>query len=92
MYTAQQTMLANELAETLHDFHSITQYLRFTERYTEEQLRETLDRVMAMPAEKIKRSRGALFTHLIKNYDSNPEHFRNKSRHQDYRHGYDRQW
>ncbi len=70
MHTIKQKALANELAETLHDYHSITQYLRFTEKYTEEQLLETLAQVMAVPKEKIKRSRGALFTHLIKNYDA----------------------
>ncbi len=70
MYSIKQKALATELAETLRDFHSITQYLRFTEKYTEEQLLETLAQVMAIPQEKIKRSRGALFTHLIKNYDA----------------------
>lgn len=80
MYTPQQTMLANELAETLRDFHSITQYLKFTQLYPEEALRETLERVMSMPQEKIKRSRGALFTHLIQQYDRNQEHFGHKPR------------
>ena len=77
MYTPHQIMLAEELAQTLHDWHSITQYLKFTTQYTEEQLRDVLQRVMDMPQGKIKRSRGALFTYLLQQYDANKQYPRN---------------
>ncbi len=92
MYTPKQIMLAEELAETLHDWHSITQYLKFTALYTEEQLRDVLNRVMAMPHEKIKRSRGALFTYLLQQYDTYKQYSGHKSGNENNRDGSDHQW
>jgi hypothetical protein len=92
MYSSKHIMLANELAERLNDLHSITQYLKFTQLYSEKQLRETYDRVMAIPQHKITNSRGALFTHLLKQYDTNTQYSRHQPWHSDYRYGDDRQW
>jgi hypothetical protein len=70
MYTPKEKALADELAERLHDWNSISLYLMFTKRYTEAHLRDVLERVMSIPDEKIKRTRGALFTYLIKQHES----------------------
>ena len=73
MYSTEQRKLAQYLAKQLQDWHSLGQYLKFTTLYTEAQLRETLARVMAVPEDQIRKSRGALFTHLIQNYDTTEE-------------------
>lgn len=70
MYTIQQRALAEELAERLHDRNSLSLYLMFTQQYTEAHLRDVLERVLSIPDEKIKRTRGALFTYLIKQHES----------------------
>lgn len=69
MYTLKEHALAEELADRLHDRNSISLYLMFTKRYTEAHLREVLEKVMSIPDNKIKRTRGALFTYLIKQHE-----------------------
>lgn len=60
-----QTKFAYELANVLNDHHSIQVYVSFTQKYKEEFLRKILLRVMSIPDNKIKRTRGALFTYLV---------------------------
>lgn len=66
MITQQQKSLAYEIARTLNDMDSLSMHLSFVERYQEAFLRKMLAKVMALPEEKIKRTRGALYTHLVK--------------------------
>jgi len=58
--------LAYELARALNDIESLPVYIGFAEKYQEPFLRKVLQKVMSVPDEKIKRTRGALFTYLVK--------------------------
>lgn len=62
----QETKLALELADALNDRESLQAYLGFTRKYSETFLRRILTRVLAIPESKIKKTRGALFTFLVK--------------------------
>ena len=61
--------LALEIAEALNDMDSLQLFLSFTERYPEEYLRKILDKVLAIPQDRIKKTRGALFTFLVKQHE-----------------------
>jgi hypothetical protein len=61
----KKNKLAWELAEALNDREAIDIYQKFTEKYQPEFLRETLNKVMSVPEDKIRQSRGALFTYLV---------------------------
>lgn len=67
-YTLSEKKLAHELAHTLHDLDSLQLYLQFTRKYTEAHLQKTLQKVMSIEESKIRRTRGALFTYLIKEH------------------------
>lgn len=66
-----ETKFAYELANVLNDHHSIQVYVSFTEKYKEEFLRKILLRVMSIPDNKIRRTRGALFTYLVNQHGGN---------------------
>ena len=68
MDTSKQNNLAYELATTLQDKESLVVYEAFARKYNEEFLRKTLAKVMSVPDDKIKRTRGALFTFLIQQH------------------------
>jgi len=69
MEITPQQQLAIEIAETLKDHDSLTLYQQFTERYSEEFLRRILDRVLSIPKDRIRKSRGALFTFLVNQHE-----------------------
>lgn len=69
MYHHNDIQLAQEIAEKLNDKDAYSLYLSYTHKYSEETLRRILERVLSIPREKITNSRGALFTHIIKQYD-----------------------
>lgn len=60
--------LAMELAETLGEPDSIEVFRVQAFTYPEALLRKALTEVLAVPQEKIKKSRGALFTYLVRKY------------------------
>lgn len=64
----KQESLALELAEALDDLQGLRLYLSYTKKYPEELLRQVLAEVKGIPLNKIKKSRGALFNHLVKTY------------------------
>ena len=68
MYTAKEIQLAEDIAEALHDPEALSLYLSYTKEFPHEKLRELLAKVCSIPDEKIKRSRGALFTYLVSQY------------------------
>jgi hypothetical protein len=70
-----ENKLAYEIANALKDKEALPLYLTFTRKYQESFLRKILTRVMSIPEEKIKRTRGALFTYLVNAHGSN--HSRN---------------
>jgi hypothetical protein len=66
MATQKEEKLANELADALNDNDSLTVHIAFAEKYSEAFLRKTLQRVLSLPQDKIRKTRGALFTYLVK--------------------------
>ena len=65
--------LAAGIAEDLDDFQNLPLYLFLTRKYPTEFLRDMLSRAMGIPAEKIRKSRAALFFYLIRKYDNKGE-------------------
>ncbi len=65
---SKEYKLAYEIAEGLNDLDSLDVHIAFTERYNESVLRKIFNRVMSIPEDKIKRTRGALYTYLVKNH------------------------
>lgn len=65
-----ENKLAYEIASALNDREAMAVYISFTRKYQEGFLRKILTRVMSVPDEKIKRTRGALFTYLVKEHGS----------------------
>jgi hypothetical protein len=64
----REEYLAHELAERLGDAPGLPLYLKVARRYTESSIRQILGRVMEIPDERIRTSRGALFNWLIQRY------------------------
>ncbi len=69
MKTSKEYRLAEELAETLDDKESLPFYCDLTEKYSEAFLRAKLRKVMSMPSDQIRKTRGALFTYLIRQHE-----------------------
>ena len=69
-FEPNEVQLAHHLADTLNDKDSIALFLTFCKKYKEEFLRDILEKVMALPDRHIKKSRGALFTFLVKQHGS----------------------
>ena len=72
-YDPYERKLANEIADTLKDRDSITMHLQYVRKYKEEFLRKVLNKVMALPESKIRKSRAALYTFLINQGSSNAD-------------------
>ncbi len=64
----ENNKLAHEIAVTLDDMEALPLYISFTKKYSEAFLRKILLRVMSVPDQKIKRTRGALFTFLVQQH------------------------
>ncbi|WP_394772120.1 hypothetical protein [Mucilaginibacter sp.] len=67
-YNPLEIQLAHEIAAKLEDPNALSLYLTFAHQVPHEKLRELLDRVAGIPDRQIKRTRGALFTHLVNQY------------------------
>jgi hypothetical protein len=59
-------LLAYDLAQGLGDPDGFPLYLSYAKRYPESGLRAIMGTVREIPPEQIKKSRGALFNHLVK--------------------------
>jgi hypothetical protein len=66
----KEELLALDIAKGLNDFESYRFYLSLARRYPASLLRKLLGEVKETPQNKIKKSRAALFNHLIKHYAS----------------------
>ena len=64
-YSQEELKLANEIASTLNDWDAVPLFRMYTRKYKESFLRKILTKVMSIPDNKIKRTRGALFTFLV---------------------------
>ena len=69
-YEPGETRLANEIADQLDDRGSLHLFLNFSRKYREDHLRKILEKVMSIPDRQIKKTRGALFTFLVHQHDS----------------------
>ena len=69
MNQSEQKALAFELAEALNDTEALAVYFTFVEKYPEVILREVLAKTLAVPSNKIRKTRGALFTYLLQQKD-----------------------
>lgn len=69
MYSRQEIQLAQELASGLNDQSSISFYLACTKKYSHRSLRKILAHVLSVPKTSIRKSRGALFNHLVSQLD-----------------------
>jgi biotin operon repressor len=65
---SREELLALDVALALKDRNGFPLYLSYAKRYPESLLRKVLGEVKEIPDEKIKRSQGALFNHLIQKY------------------------
>jgi len=61
----REELIAVDLADTLDDYQGLPFYISLAKKYPETFLRRILEQVMQVPQEKIKKSRGALFNHLV---------------------------
>lgn len=64
----REELLALDLAQTLNDLKGLPLYISYSKKYPEFLLRRVLGEVMEIPGYKIKKSRGALFNHLVQKY------------------------
>ena len=71
MDISNENKLAVELAETLNDRESLQAYIGMTHKYSESFLRKILTKVLTIPQNKIRKTRGALFTFLVKQHHEN---------------------
>ena len=67
----KEDLLALDLAKGLNDLKNLNFYLSIAKKYSEEILRRIYGQVKEIPMSKIKKSRGALFTYLLKNHGQN---------------------
>lgn len=65
MATTKETKLAREIADALGDNDSLAVHTAFCEKYSEAFLRKTLQKVLSIPEDQIRKTRGALFTYLV---------------------------
>ena len=66
MATQKEEKLAREIADALDDNDSLIVHIGFAEKYSESFLRKTLQKVLSLPQDQIRKTRGALFTYLVK--------------------------
>ncbi len=64
----REELLALDLAQGLHDLKSLGLYLHYAETLPESRLRNTMSEVKHLPDNQIKKSRAALFNHIIQKY------------------------
>ena len=65
---SKSTELAMDIASALGDHKNLALYISYSRRYPVWLLRKVLGEVKEIPAEKIKKSRGALFNYLVQKY------------------------
>lgn len=61
----KEELLALDLAIALNDYQGLPLYISLAKKHPETFLRNILGQVRGIPQEKIKKSRGALFNHLV---------------------------
>ncbi len=67
----KQEALALEIAENLCDLKNLGLYLAYCRKYPAEIIHQAYGLAKEIPANKIKKNRGAFFTYLVKYYVQN---------------------
>lgn len=67
-HKSPQEQLAYELAEAMNDMDALPLYISYAHEFPEEKLREIAVKVRAIPENKIRKTRGALFNFLVQQY------------------------
>lgn len=70
----KKELVALDLAEVLNDVKGYPFYLSCAKKYPESILRKILGEVKEVPSYRIKKSRAALFNHLVKKYAQKTSH------------------
>ena len=63
-----QDLLALDICQTLGDLDNLPLYLSYIRKYSPKIIQMAFDAARELPANKIKKTRGALFTYLVKHY------------------------
>jgi hypothetical protein len=58
--------LAGSIAEELNDTDNLAMYKKYCKIYPRHIIQNALEQALAIPDDKVKKSRGALFTYLVK--------------------------
>ena len=69
----ESQLLGEELTLALNDRENRSLYEYYARKYPESLLRKLLASVLRVPNERIRKSRGALFTYLLKRYAHNEQ-------------------
>ena len=64
----EKELLAWDLANNLNDLSNLPLFISYANKYSSGLLRKALGDALEVPLSKIKKSRGALFNHLVKKY------------------------
>jgi len=73
----REKLLAIDLAQGLRDVQSVDLYFHYAQTLSESLLRKTLSEVKDLPDKQIRKSRAALFNHIIQKYvKGNASHHR----------------
>lgn len=62
----KEEKLAREIANALGDEDALSVHIEYVHKYSEAFLRKTLQKVLSIPEDQIRKTRGALFTFLVK--------------------------
>jgi len=65
----REELLALDLARGLDDLKNLPLYFYYAKKFPEFVLRRTLGEIKELSPDEIKKSKGALFTHLLKRYE-----------------------
>ena len=70
----REELLAEDIAVGLDDQQRLSLYLSYAKKHPEQLLRRVLSEVRGYPVGRIKKSRGALFSYLVKKYGEETNH------------------
>ena len=73
----REELLALDLADALNDRKALALYLSYSRRFPESLLRKALGEAKEMPEEQIRKSRAALFNHLVRKYVKEFKEYKN---------------
>jgi len=65
---SSQDWLALDICQILGDSDNLPLYLSYVRKYSPKIIQMAFDAARELPANKIKKTRGALFTYLVKHY------------------------